>query len=624
MSSIKTKINVLRSKSPRYILFRAWFTAQQKTGLLQRKFPTMLQEVKIPSLPGWRTDTDCYFFDCRESLLIPKERNDQLKETMQHMLQGDVLFFNKTWKPLGLDYDWVTNPVTGYNYNKYQHWTKIESLSQEAGDIKFIWEKSRFSWLCTICRYDYHFDEDHSEFVLSQILDWIEKNPLNCGPNYKCSQETSIRLNNWVFALHFYKNSNALTEERWNRIMTSIYWQIHHVYNNINYSRIAVRNNHAITETLTLYLMGLMFPEMPGASKWKRNGKRWFEQEINFQIEPDGTYLQNSMNYHRVVVQLLTYAIAIADVYGEKYSDAVYERAYQSVYFLYQCQNPANGWLPNYGPNDGALFFPLSTTDYRDYRPQLDALHGLLTGEPLYESYFEDSLWVGHNVPVFRKAYPKITKQNGIIKFNNSGYYLIREKDAFSFIRCGVFKNGGVTDLLHIDIWYKGKNVLIDCGSFQYNTTEELKKYFAGTESHNTVMLENYDQMMKGPRFMWFYPPKVNKVLIEEQEDKYVFRGEVACFIYIDENISVERTVEKKKNTPEWLVTDRVNNKPEGMVMRQLWHTTDGDSLELLSTGDMKKTVKWQSSYYGVKEECEQIEFQTKDNTIVTTIRIKD
>ena len=437
MSSIKTKINVLRSKSPRYILFRAWFAVQQKTGLLQRRFPTVLKEVKIPSLPEWRANGDGYFFCCPESLQIPKVKNDLLSDAMEHMLKGDVLFFNKTWKALGLDYDWVTNPETGYHYNLRQHFTKIESLSEAAGDIKFTWEKSRFSWLNTICRYDYHFDEDHSEFVLNQILDWIDKNPLNCGPNYKCSQETSIRLNNWVFALHFYKNSSALTEERWTKIMTSIYWQIDHVYKNINYSRIAVRNNHAITETLTLYLMGLMFPVMPGSAKWKRNGKRWFEQEIDYQIEPDGTYLQDSMNYHRVVVQLLTYAIAIADANGEKYSDVVYEKAYQSDNFLYQCQEPANGWLPNYGSNDGALFFPLNTADYRDYRPQLDALHGLLTGQPLYGEFLEDAQWVGHNVPVFRKVFPRIEKQDGVVKFEKSGFYLIREKESLTFIRCG-------------------------------------------------------------------------------------------------------------------------------------------------------------------------------------------
>ena len=42
--------------------------------------------------------------------------------------------------------------------------------------------------------------------------------------------------------------------------MHSIYWQLHHVYHNINFSRISVRNNHAITECLMLYLSGKLFP----------------------------------------------------------------------------------------------------------------------------------------------------------------------------------------------------------------------------------------------------------------------------------------------------------------------------------------------------------------------------
>lgn len=624
MNKFKKYYRVLRSKSLRYILFRAWFTAEQKSGLLKRKFPTVLKPIQVPSLADWRAQTKGYFFDCQESLRIPKEKEVCLADPMNHILKGDVLFFSKTWKPLGLDYDWVTNPETGYKYNIHQHWTEIDSLSEEAGDIKFVWEKSRFSWLLNVCRFDYHYNEDHAEFAISQILDWIDKNPLNCGPNYKCSQEVSIRLNNWVFALHFYKNSEVMTEERWNRIMTSIYWQVHHVYNNINYSRILVRNNHAITETLTLYLMGLMFPEITGANKWKKNGKRWFEQEIGYQVEEDGTFIQDSMNYHRVVIQLLTYAIAIADAHGEKYIDVVYERAYQSLNFLFQCQESNNGRLPNYGANDGALFFPLSTADYRDYRPQLDALHGLLTGTPLYDDFLEDARWVGHSVPPIRKSFSKIEKQYGIVRFEKSGFYLFRETEILSFIRCGLFKNNGSTDQFHLDVWYKGDNLLMDGGSYLYNTKAELVKYFGGTESHNTVMLDDKDQMLKGPRFMWFYPPKVKHMKIGETADSYCFTGEVACFLYLDANISVERTVVKKKGIPEWTITDRVLNKPDGVTVRQLWHSLNMDRIMFNSDGDERHSVKWASSYYGTKDECEQIEFYTQSNQITTTIKIKN
>ena len=579
----------------------------------------------IPSLAEWREPGCGWLFEDRERLQISKTKTDALKEKMDHLLKGDVLFFGKTWKPLGEGYDWVTNPETGYHYDANQHWTKINDFSLDAGDIKFVWEKSRFSWLLTVCRYDYHFDEDHSDFAISQILDWIEKNPLNCGPNYKCSQETSIRILNWLFVLNFYRKSVALTEDRWNIIITSIYWQTDHVMKNINFSRIAVRNNHAITETLTLYLMGLMFPMMKGANSWKRKGKKWFEQEITYQIEDDGTFIQDSMNYHRVVVQLLTYAIALADKHEEKFSDVVYEKAYWSLNFLYQCQEPSNGWLPNYGANDGALFFPLSDNDYRDYRPQLDVLHGLLTGHSLYNTYFEDAHWVGHRICPNRKCFSILEKQFGIVKFESSGYYLIREKDTLTFIRCGLFKTNGSNDQLHLDVWYKGNNVLMDGGSYRYNTDEKTVRYFAGTESHNTIMIGDFDMMQKGARFMWFYPPSVLSAIIREEDSAFVFEGMICGFKQIGgKGIVIRRKIEKIKASPEWVVTDTIEGAPLGVLKRQLWHTESkyNDTVTIKSDAERFEKEGWISDYYGEKRAISQIEFDTKDNRIKSKIVI--
>lgn len=610
----------IRSKSLRYILFRSCYELERKAGLLAKKYPTELKPVTIPLLAEWRVKGGGWFFQDRDTLTVPKVKSVQLKGKIEHILKGDVLFFSKTWKTLGLDYDWVTNPETGYHYDAKQHWTKVNDFSKEVGDIKFVWEKSRFSWILTVCRYDYHFDEDHADFVFSQILDWIDKNPLNCGPNYKCSQEISIRINNWLFALNFYKQSDALTEERWEKIVTSIYWQTDHVMKNIYFSRIAVRNNHAITETLTLYLMGMLFPMMKGAAVWKKRGKRWFEQEIDYQIEDDGTFIQDSMNYHRVVIQLLTYAIALADKHEEQFSDFVYEKAYKSLNFLYQCQEPTNGWLPNYGANDGALFFPLSDNDYRDYRSQLDALHGLLTGHSLYKDYFEDAQWVGHKVSSNRNTFVSIEKQFGMLKFEKSGFYLIREDDTLSFVRCGLFKKNGSTDQLHLDIWYKGKNVLIDGGSYMYNTDESTVRYFAGTEAHNTVMIGNYDQMQKGMRFIWFYPPTFIAVDLKEKDDMYVFKGEINAFKQIAEGIIVQRVIKKKKGIPEWTIIDTVKGAPSSMSIRQIWHADFETTFK--SNRERIDSEGWTSDYYGVKRAISQIEFQTRKNNIETTIKI--
>src|SRR5690606_19523433 len=114
------------------------------------------------------------------------------------------------------------------------------------------------------------------------------------------------------------------------------------------------------------------FPFIPETEQWSVKGRKWFEKEVDYQIYDDGTFLQFSMNYHRVMIQLFSFGLALSEIHGERFSDKVYSKAYKSLDFLYQCLQEENGLLPNYGSNDGAWFFPLSDTDYRDYRPQLN------------------------------------------------------------------------------------------------------------------------------------------------------------------------------------------------------------------------------------------------------------
>lgn len=619
MNKLQQIVQLYQNMGCRYFAFRAWYEFRRRSGLLKKQFPVNPELKTYISLQLWRKEAAPFFFESRETLTIKKEKDEHLKQDALRILNGEIQFFSLEWKNLGKDYDWVTNPDTGYRYDINKHWTEIEDLSREAGDIKYTWEKSRFSYLYPIMRYDYHYDEDHSAFVFREMEDWIDKNPINQGPNYKCSQETSLRILNWTFALYFYRNSANLTDELFQKMMHSIYWQIRHVRSNIHFSRISVRNNHAITETLTLYLTSLLYPFLPEADERKRKGKTWFEDEIAYQVYEDGTFLQFSMNYHRVVIQLLTWAIGLAEKNHERYSEVVYERAYKSVDFLYQCQEEGNGWLPNYGSNDGALFFKLSKNDYRDYRPQLDALHQMMTGQKLYAEDYEDKSWYGISLD----KYPAIERKYGCISYPVSGYYLIREQDSLTFIHCGDYKDRPAhADNMHIDVWYKGENVLLDAGSYKYNTTPELTKYFVGSESHNTLMLGESDQMLKGGRFIWFYWPRNAKTVIREADDAFVFEGCVNEFRQLGQHITQLRNIRKIKGQPCWVITDNIEGAPTDLLKRQLWHTDF--ELQIKTSGSIKEKEGWVSDYYGVKRSVRQIEVQTLSKIIETTITVKE
>ena len=607
----------------RYFSYRIFYELQRKTGLLQRKFPTKTKPVHCLSLTEWKSATQPFFFQSREAIMLEKKPNNTLKEAFENIISGKIQFFSSQYFDLGVDYDWITNPDSGFRYDVQKHWTKINDYSRKAGDIKYVWEKSRFSFLYTVIRYDYHFDDDHSSFIFQQITDWIDKNPLNCGPNYKCSQEISLRILNWIFALYFYKDSVQLTEERFQKIIRSVFWQLHHVYNNIRFSRITVRNNHAITETLALYIVSTLFPQFPDSSQWCRKGKKWFEKEIAYQVYDDGTFLQFSMNYHRVVIQLLTWAIRIAEVNRDSFSTVVYEKAYRSLNFLYQCQEDSNGYLPNYGSNDGALFFKLSDNDYRDYRPQLDALHVLLTGESLYQTVMEDRFWYGdHGIVRFQP----LRKQHGTIRFETGGYYLFRESETLTFIRCGRHKDRPAhADNLHIDVWYKGENKLPDGGSYKYNMTREDMDYFTGTSSHNTVMLDDRNQMLKGARFIWYYWSQAIDVQLIEEQEYFELKGSVSCFRHVSKAIVHERVVRKMKDKPAWIITDRIKNKPKNVSIKQIWHFFDPDLINISTRKEngvkVRKSESWYSSYYGIKKQNHQVTITTMGDVIETEIQ---
>lgn len=616
---------------PRYVAFRLSYEVRRRTGLLKHRFPVDPAPKVFLSLAEWRQKRAPFFFSDRESLRIPRSLRPELEEKMALYRAGKLAYFNAEVFDIGRDYDWLQNPATGYQYPAKQHWTEVEDYSPTAGDIKYTWEKSRFSFLYTLIRYDYHSGKDQGEAVFQEIDSWIAANGINQGPNYKCSQEISLRVLNWTFALYYYANHPSLTDARWQNIQHALYWQIRHVFSNIHFSRISVRNNHAITETLLLYLAGHLFPFFPESTMWKKKGKAWFEEEIAYQIYEDGTYLQFSHNYHRVVVQLLSWAFFLSEKFGDSFSTTTYARARASLHFLSLSQAGTQGELPNYGANDGALFFPWNDCGYRDYRPQLNALGYFLDRQHPYGAgpWREDVQWFtgGHSGQDQTLEGPA----NGTFSFPVGGFYLLRTADTSLHIRCGKFRDRPAqADNLNLDLWVRGQNVFRDNGSYRYNTDLQWLLYFNGTKSHNTVSLGEHHQMEKGPRFIWLHWSEAQSAAWTETEDYWEFTGELKAFRQVAADIVHRRVVRQYKDRLYWEVTDTILHATD-WPMHQHWHpgpafTQMGGRLEAVD--EVGKTLEpieeagYYSPLYGIKEPSTSLRFTTTTKTIKTTIQL--
>lgn len=610
----------------RYVLFRAGYWLQTKTGILKLRFPKRATRHSFISSEEWRINKPAFLFDPKKLNMQRNAGLADLKWRVGQIKTGRFRYFSAQWFEVP---DWHTNPLTGFVYPKHQHWSDVSDFSRKAGDIKYVWEKSRFTFLYDLIRYDFHFSESQAAEIFELITDWIENNPVNCGPNWKCSQEIALRVLNWTFALHYYRFSKALTQSLLDKILCSIYDQMRHVAANIRFSAVTVRNNHVLTEALGLYVVGLMFPYFSESKPWRAKGKALFEREINRQIASDGTYLQFSMNYHRVVVQLLTWGIQLAESNEEWFSETVYKQADASLRFLQICMDEANGRLPHYGHNDGALFFPLSECDFRDFRPQLVALESVLyswknSGPALSEE--KEGLVSDKLSDV--ESYLEVVEDDAF-NFQEGGYFVVRDKGTITFLRCGnYYSRPFQADHNHLDIWINGRNILRDAGTWLYNTDDESTRYFSGTRSHNTVMIENFDQMKKRHRFIWTHWIKNARGESGRSGDEYWIETEFEGFRHVGKGIVHRRRVVKKAGQLQWLVEDHVLNVPAGMRIRQLWHPDEEfwEHFQIIAVDEKDRELPiliekgWYSSNYGVKTDCDMVVFERKGSYIRSVI----
>lgn len=420
----------------------------------------------------------------------------------ENIKQGIFNQFSHNYIETGFPPLWNVNTVTGEASALDKHWSKIGDFT--AGDIKLIWELSRFSFVYPLVRaYWRTGDESYPELFWQLLENWRLKNQPNLGPNWKCGQEITFRVMAWCFGLYGFLKAQSTTVERMAWLILMIAVSGDRIEGNIDYA-LSQRNNHGISEALGLWTIGLLFPEIENAERWRNKGRFHLEEQGKSLIYEDGSFSQHSVNYHRLMLHDYLWAFRLGDLNGQSLSEKLKARVAKAGEWLYQLQDEKTGQLPYYGQNDGALVLPLNNCDYLDFRPVVQAMHYYFTGERLFESgpWDEDLLWL---FGVDATLAPVRARQRKDFEAPDGGYYTLRTDNGFVFTRCASFQDRpGQADMLHIDLWWRGQNIALDAGTYSYNAPEPWNNPLAHTAYHNTVTVDDEDQMDRVGKFLWF------------------------------------------------------------------------------------------------------------------------
>lgn len=395
--------------------------------------------------------------------------------------------------------DFLSNPFSGAPVSAANElWWRIPDFTAEIGDIKAIWELSRFSWVPAFAQQSRAGDPLAIDRLNQWIEHWCAQNPPARGPNWKCGQEASIRIMHLVTAALVLDQHEAPLEG----LTELIAWHATRIYPTISYA-IAQDNNHGISEAAAMFLAGT-WPALrgdPRAKHWATAGRKWIEDRVARLIAKDGTFSLYSTNYHRSVLDTLS----LIEVWRRKldltpFSNTFYEQAGQATEWLRALTDPVTGDVPNTGQNDGSRLMPLSDTPFRDYRPSVQLGANLFLKRIAYdEGRWNDQLrWLGISsagerlAPIGDRIAP------------DGGFGVLRRGDAAVLLRFPRFRfRPSQADALHLDLTVTGKNWLRDGGSFSYALDPELVDYFGGVRSHNTIQFDDRDQMPRLSRFMY-------------------------------------------------------------------------------------------------------------------------
>lgn len=439
-----------------------------------------------------------------------------LKTAAEEILSGSTEIFGALTIPLSL-----APPAPARHWSAYAQGLTPDGVS----DIKILWEPARFGWAYTLgCAYHVIGEEDFAEVFWQNTETFIRTNPPNLGPQWSSAQEIALRLIALAWAYQAFSHSTHSTPPRIELLARAIAAHANRLPLTLNYAR-AQNNNHLLSEAAGLFTASLVLPDHPDSPGWRTLGMRWLNRGFADQITPHGSYVQHSANYHRLMLQLAAWVEALLihqpTSSAEPFPPQVKDRLAAGTRWLLRLLDGESGQTPNLGPNDGAYIQPLSVLPFRDYRPALQSAALAFLGRPAFPpgAWDDLSLWLGYKRGKSQPEYQQVTK------IYEPAPHRLDNGDSWAYLRAARFESRpGHADQLHLDLWWRGLNLARDPGTFSYNEPLPWNNPLAHTAVHNTLNVDDCDQMTRAGRFLWLDWAQATVCSHEEAKDSSLER----------------------------------------------------------------------------------------------------
>ena len=496
----------------------------RNSGLFEHLAPQPIPEYGVHdgAPDAWRRHGASRFFagagDSRLAMMLQQRLPEAVRRTVHaadalcdrsfNLLGHRALF-------TGEDIDWHRDIVSGQRA-PLVHWSRINPLDAEAvGDSKVTWELNRHQWLVHLGQaYRLTGDEKYAQVFAESVRDWMGSNPAGMGINWASSLEVSYRLISWCWALNLFRGSQSLTPELHADMLGWLRAHAAHVERYL--SHYFSPNTHLTGEALGLFYVGVLFPDLPRAPRWRRLGSRILVQQLSRQVHADGVYFEQSTCYERYTAEIYLHFMVLAARNGITLPDQVPDRIGKMLDHLLALCRP-DGTMPQVGDSDGGRVMPLAQRHADDCR-DVFSIAAVLFGRADYawaaEGLTPEVGWLmgGAGIKVFEALKAGAPERNPSQLYPQGGQAVMRgswDRDAHQLLfdtgplGCRVSGGHGHADLLAIQCSTHGKARVVDPGTYCYTPNPHWRDHFRASQAHSTVVVDHKSQAVPVGPFSW-------------------------------------------------------------------------------------------------------------------------
>ncbi len=451
----------------------------------------------------------------------------------------------------------------GYYVNKHEKYVDFYNNA----DPKVPWELARFQHAVDLGKaYWYTGDEKYALEFVSQVQSFIDNNTVNLGINWACPMDVAIRAVNWIWGYHFFLDSPSLKKDFLLKFYKSLFLHGRFIINNLEWSEI--RGNHYLSDIVGLVYLGLFFPPSRESAFWFAKGYNSLQEEMYFQVNPDGTNIENSMSYHRLVLELFLSSALLCEITGNRLPGEYYDRLEKMFEFTCAYTKP-DGKAPQMGDSDDGRLHKLGAFEFLDHRYLLSA-GAVIFKRPDFKKasggFHEEALWLlgpkglaDYSVIPDRKTIPA----NESFFFPDGGFCIMRSGDRFLMIDRGdVGLKGwgchGHNDIFSFELYAGDRTLIVDPGSYIYTADFASRNLFRSTAFHNTVRVDGqeinpFDEKLPFTLFDTA-KPRVIKWASNEKHD--LFEGEHYGYRRLVRPVIHRRWIVFVKSRGFWIMRD--------------------------------------------------------------------